>query len=205
MGSLVAFATPSYGQEAMPATPTITVNIFNERHPISPYVYGGNFAKDGAFLKKTGTRLSRWGGNIATTHNWKQRIRNTGADWYFQNFGDEDTVEWVKQVQNGGAAAMIGIPMVDWTPKAAGLHSYSVKKYGPQQKVDPERPDAGNGVRLDGTTILTNDPNDAYVPLRDRPMPGDPPGTVYRSEWIEQLKQAFGNYPHFYEFDNEPE
>ncbi|MBC8139389.1 MAG: glycoside hydrolase family 44 protein, partial [Fibrella sp.] len=163
------------------------------------------FPKDAAFLRKTGTRLSRWGGNIATTHNWKQRIRNTGADWYFENFGDESTIEWVKMVQSGGSAAMIGIPMVDWTPKAAGLRSYSVQKYGKQQKVDPERPDAGNGVRLDGTPILTNDPNDAYVPLRDRPAPGDLPGTIYRSEWIEQLKAAFGSYPHFYEFDNEPE
>lgn len=190
-----------------PASPpaVITVNTFNERHRISPYVYGGNFPKDGAFIRKTGTRLSRWGGNIATTHNWKQRIRNTGSDWYFENFDDESTLAWVKRMQDNGSAAIIGIPMVDWTPKAAGLHSYSIQKYGPQQKADPERPDAGNGVRLDGTLIRTNDPNDAYVPLRDRPLPGDPPGTVYRSEWIEQLKQTFGAHPHFYEFDNEPE
>jgi hypothetical protein len=202
---LFGLTTASYAQKPAPEPAEITVNVFNERHPISPYVYGGNFPKDGAFLRKTGTRLSRWGGNIATTHNWKQRVRNTGADWFFENFDDESTIEWVRRVQEGGSAAMVGIAMVDWTPKAAGLRSYSVRKYGPQQKTDPERPDAGNGVRLDGTPILTNDPNDAYVPLRDRPMPGDPPGTVYRSEWIEQLKRAFGDHPHFYEFDNEPE
>lgn len=203
--SLSASSIASLGQDAASTTPTITVNVFNERHLINPYVYGGNFPKDGAYIKKTGTRLSRWGGNIATTHNWKQRIRNTGSDWFFSNYNDEDTIEWVKRVQNSGSAAMIGIPMVDWTPKAPGLHSYSVKKYGPQQKTEPNQPDAGNGIRLDGTPILTNDPNDAYVPLRDRPRPGDPPGTVYRSEWIQALKKAFGNHPHFYEFDNEPE
>lgn len=202
---LSASAAPAHAQSDQARPTTITVNVFNERHRISPYVYGGNFPRDGAFLQKTGTRLSRWGGNIATTHNWKQRIRNTGADWFFENFKDESTIEWVKWVQKGGSAAMIGIPMVDWTPKAAGLRSYSVQKYGKQQKVDPERPDAGNGVLPDGKPILTNDPNDAYVPLRDRPSQGDPPGTIYRSEWIAALKKAFGNHPHLYEFDNEPE
>jgi len=111
---------------AAPSPPTITVNIFNERHQISTFVYGGNFPKDDAFIRQTGTTLSRWGGNIATTHNWKQHIRNTGADWYFENFDDEDTIEWVKRVQNGGSAALIGIPMVDWTPKAARLRRYNV-------------------------------------------------------------------------------
>lgn len=200
-----ALSTPAHAQSNASEAPTITVNIFNERHPISPFVYGGNFPKDEAFLRKTGTTLSRWGGNIATSHNWKLHLRNTAADWFFENFDDTSTIDWVKWVQDAGSAAMVGIAMVDWTPKAAGLRSYSVKKYGPQQKTDPDRPDAGNGVTPDGKQILTNDPNDAYVPLRDRPMPGDPPGTIYRSEWIEQLKRAFGNRPHLYEFDNEPE
>jgi hypothetical protein len=192
-------------QSVVPDSPTITVNVFNERHAINPYVYGGNFPKDGEFIRKSGTPLSRWGGNIATSHNWKLHLKNTAADWYFENFGDTDSVGWVKWVQDAGSAAIVGIAMVDWTPKAPGLHSYSVKKYGPQQKTDPHRPDAGNGVTPDGKPILTNDPNDAYVPLRDRPSPGDPKGTVYRSEWIEQLKLTFGTHPHLYEFDNEPE
>ena len=202
---LAALAVPAHAQTSPAETPTITVNIFNERHPISPLVYGGNFPKDGAFIKTTGTRLCRWGGNIATSYNWKQQVRNTAADWYFENFDDEtNTIDWVKWVQASGSAAMIGIPMVDWTPKAAGLKSFSVKKYGPQQKTDPERPDGGNGMTPDGKPIK-NDPNDAYVPLRDRPSPGDAPGTIYRSEWIERLKGAFGKHPHLYEFDNEPE
>jgi hypothetical protein len=203
--SLTALSMPSPAQDIAHGAPTITVDVFNERHPISPYVYGGNFPKDGAFIRKTGTRLSRWGGNIATSYNWKLHLRNTAADWYFENFDDTDTVAWVKWVQNSGSAAIVGIAMVDWTPKAAGTHSYSVRKYGKQQKTDPNRPDAGNGVTPDGKPILSNDPNDAYVPLRDLPSPDDPPNTIYRSEWIEQLKLAFGNHPHLYEFDNEPE
>jgi len=184
---------------------TINVNAFNERHAISPFVYGGNFPKDGEFIQQSGTRLSRWGGNIASSYNWKLHLHNTAADWYFENFPDNDTTEWVKWVQNAGSSAMVGIAMVDWTPKDGTSHSYSVAKYGPQQKTDQWRPDAGNGIKPDGSPILDNDPRDAYVPLLDQPAPGDPPGSIYRSEWIEQLKQAFGTHPHIYEFDNEPE
>ena len=201
---LAAYPARSQSQKTTPATPAITVNIFNERHAISPLVYGGNFPEGDPFIGTTGTRLCRWGGNIATSYNWKLHLHNTAADWYFENFGNVDSVNWVRRVENAGSAAIVGIPMVDWTPKAAGLSSFSIKKYGPQQKTDPERPHAGNGLTLDGKPIR-NDPQDAYVPLLDRPSPSDPPGSIYRSEWIGQLKGAFGAYPHLYEFDNEPE
>ncbi len=205
---LAATTAASRAQNVAQTPPTINVSVFNERHTISPYVYGGNWpnldqGKD--FIQTTGTRLSRWGGNDITSYNWKLRIRNTAADWYFENFVDQDSIEWVKKVERAGSDAMVGIAMVDWTPKAPDLRSYSVKKYGPQQKTDPYRPDAGNGIRPDGASMRDNDPSDAYVPLRDRPAPGDPPGTIYRDQWIERLKQAFADHPHIYEFDNEPE
>jgi hypothetical protein len=191
-------------QSAASGSPTITINIFNERHLISPYVYGGSFPKDSGFVRSTGTRLCRWGGNSSTSYNWKLRLQNTAADWYFENFNGVSIIDWVKWIDASGSAAMVAIPMVDWTPKAAGEYSFSVKKYGPQQKTDPYLPDAGNGMLLGGKPVQ-NDPNDAYVPLLDRPSPADPPGSVYRSELIETLKGAFGPYPHIYEFDNEPE
>jgi len=201
---LAAISTPLYAQESASGMPTITVNTFDERHLISPYIYGGNFPKDAAFIQTTGTRLARWGGNDRTSYNWKLHLRNTASDWYFENFTDVDSTDWVKWVQDAGSAAIVGIAMVDWTPKEPDTHSFSVAKYGPQQKTDQYRPDAGNGTAPDGKSIQ-NDPNDAYVPLRDRPSPGDPPGTIYRNGWIEQLKLAFGSHPHLYEFDNEPE
>jgi hypothetical protein len=201
---LAALSAPSRAQNVASGTPTITVNAFDERHPISPYIYGGNFPKDSAFIRATGTRLSRWGGNDRTSYNWKLHLRNTAADWYYENFIDVDSTDWVKSVQDSGSAAIVGISMVDWTPKEPDTHSFSVTKYGPQQKTDQYRPDAGNGTTLAGKPIR-NDPKDAYVPLRDRPSPGDPPGAIYRNGWIEQLKLAFGSHPHLYEFDNEPE
>jgi len=204
MPAAAALSTPSIAQTtAVPST--ITVNVFNERHPINPYVYGGNFPGNSDFITKSGTRLCRYGGNIATSTNWKLHIHNTAADWYFENFTDDKSLmDWVKWVQQAGSDAMIGVAMVDWTPKAPETASYTVAKYGPQQKTDPERPANGNGMTVDGKPIK-NDPNDAYVPLRDHPSPGDAPGTIYRDEEIKALKAAFGNHAHLYEFDNEPE
>jgi endoglucanase len=194
--------------DAAPTNATITVSVFDQRHPISKYVYGGNWPdidKGSQLIQQSGTTISRWGGNSISCYNWKLHLQNTAADWYFENFKGADSIQWVKKVEAVGSDAIVGISMLDWVPKAADTHAYSVAKYGPQQKTDPQRPDCGNGVRLDGTQILTNDPNDAFVRLRDRPSPSDPPGTVYRSEWIAQLKKAFASHPHFYEFDNEPE
>ena len=52
---------------------------------------------------------------------------------------------------------MLTIPMLDWIakvgPNREKLASFSVAKYGPQQKTDPYMPDAGNGNKPDGKPI----------------------------------------------------
>ncbi len=186
-------------------TTQITVNVYNDRHSISKYIYGGSFPVDAAYIRGTGMTLSRWGGNNMTSYNWKLKAVNLDFDWFFENQKGDDSLAWVKWVEDAGSAAIINIPMVDWAPKDYTSNSYSVKKYGKQAAMANDRPDAGNGKSPDGAPITTNDPSDAYVPLLDKPGPDDPPGSVYRDEWIRQLAKAFGNWPHFYEADNEPE
>jgi aryl-phospho-beta-D-glucosidase BglC (GH1 family) len=65
-----ALAPPTVGprsvQDPMSATPTITVNVFEERHPISKYIYGRNWPNiDNVtnFIRQSGTTILRWGGN----------------------------------------------------------------------------------------------------------------------------------------------
>ena len=42
-----------------PETPTVTVNVFNERHLISPYIYGGNFPNtETDFIEKTDSAVA---------------------------------------------------------------------------------------------------------------------------------------------------
>ena len=123
-GVMAALPMMAHAQDAAQETPTVTVNVFNERHPISPYIYGGNFPDTKTdFIEKTGTRLSRYGGNILSSHNWKLRLRNICADWYFENHGDEYTPDWARTVQKHGSAAIVNMP------ESASPHSSAARMF----------------------------------------------------------------------------
>jgi hypothetical protein len=66
-----------------PAAVTVTVNP-SGKHPISPYIYGLNFASkvDGA---PTGITLDRSGGNRWTAYNWETNASNAGSDYQYEN------------------------------------------------------------------------------------------------------------------------
>jgi len=56
---------------------TITINISQGRHQISPYIYGSN-------TDLTGTEnftAKRLGGNRMTGYNWENNASNAGSDW----------------------------------------------------------------------------------------------------------------------------
>ncbi|MHB8734062.1 MAG: glycoside hydrolase family 44 protein [Terriglobales bacterium] len=188
----------------------ITVNTLAERHPISPYVYGVNFGVDANYMSDSGATLSRWGGNDRSRYNWKLKATNSAADYYFENhastFGANGSAEdFIAAMIAGGGTPIMTLPMLNWVAKDTSSHGFSVAKYGAQQKVDPYNLDAGNGMHLDGSKLTGNDPTDSSVPLLNTSSISDPPGTVYRSEWVAALAAAFGNSPHFYDLDNEPE
>ena len=87
---------------------------------------------------------------------------------------------------------------MDWSPKAAGECSFSVKKYGAQKATAPDNPDCGNGVLLNGDPVQ-NDPNDAYVPVT----------TSFAEQWVQQIMTAYGpanaGGVRLWSMDNEPE
>ena len=89
--------------------------------------------------------------------------------------------------------------MIGWVAKSRTPgSSFSVAKYGPQQKTDPIWPDFGNGVKPDGTMITNNDPNDTCMPIDES----------WTSDWVKYLVGKFGNAAHggvaIYALDNEP-
>ena len=57
-----AVATP------VPAAKTVhvAVDVLSNRHPISPYVYGGAYPKDAASITDSGITVVRWGGNATS-------------------------------------------------------------------------------------------------------------------------------------------
>ena len=66
-----------------PAAVTVTVNP-NSTHPISPYIYGINFATKLDGLPSALT-LDRSGGNRWTAYNWETNASNAGSDYQYQN------------------------------------------------------------------------------------------------------------------------
>jgi hypothetical protein len=192
---------------------SVTVDVLNNRHAISPYVYGGAYPKDAPTITDSGMTAVRWGGNATSTYNWQLFTDNAAADWYFEDFGyseigDADSIQYIKDVKAAGSNPLMTMVMLPWVAKSAegsgnGHWSFSVAKYGAQCGVDPYNTDAGNGVKSDCSASLTADPNDAYWPLLDQPGSSDPAGSVYRNQWAAALAAAFGPAPHFYDMDNE--
>jgi hypothetical protein len=196
---------------------TVVVNVLQDRHPISPLIYGANFPSDTSYITDEGVTLVRWGGNASTPYNWKNFDTNASADWYFQNRPMDsnalyqDSTNFVSTIANAGAVPIMTIGMLPWVAKDGlwSSYSFSVTKYGAQCKTNPYVTingvyDDGNGVKSDCATNVTgNSPNDAYVPLLDSPGTSDPAGSVYRNQWVAALATKYGNQPHWYNMDNE--
>jgi Glycoside hydrolase family 44 len=170
------FVGTSKTSEVTNAVVTVIVDATADRHPISPGIYGVAFASSNQ-LNDLNVPLNRSGGNAETRYNWQLNAHNRGGDWYFESVDDGNATpgaaadDFVANSRNGGAQAMITVPMIGWMPKLGSgrsrLASYSIAKYGPQTGRDSQSfSDAGNGIGTNNTThthwfITTNDPNDA--------------------------------------------
>lgn len=223
-----ASGTASVTVTASSGTPvTVNVNVFANRHTISPYVYGGNVSGP-TDVADMGLQLARWGGNATSTYNWQLHTYNADADYYFEDFGvgnangnDNDSVQFITDVQNAGANVVTTMPMLGWVAQSAengsnGHWSYSVAIYGAQCAVDPYNTDAGDGLQTDcQTPVTTSAVTSAYYPLLDDSSQSCPTGNcVYRQPWAQALAGAFTSsicsvpYStitscHFYDMDNE--
>ncbi len=186
---------------------TITVDAAANRHEIDPRIYGLAYATPDQ-LKDLRAPTNRMGGNSTSRYNWKQNADNRANDWYFESIPDasatpgERADTFITKTREGGAEPMLTIPMLDWVAtvgtRREKLASFSVKRYGPQQKTDPYLADAGNGVRQDGKQISGNDPTEANV--RN--------SVAFEQEWIRHLVRRHGTAAtgglRTYILDNEP-
>ncbi len=202
----------SYTQTLAPMAvngPTLQISPSLDRHAISPYIYGMNFA-DEAFAQELRLPVNRWGGNATTRYNWQNDASNHASDWYFENLPEANpnpsslpngstTDRFVDQNRRTNTQSLITLPLIGWTPKSRAVAcGFSVAKYGTQQSTDFWQPDCGNGVRTDGTEITGNDPTDTSTAI-------DP---TFVQGWINHLKARYGTAGQggvtFYDLDNEP-
>ncbi|HTQ49528.1 MAG TPA: glycoside hydrolase family 44 protein [Candidatus Acidoferrales bacterium] len=194
------------------ATIAIAVDALANRHSISPLIYGTAFATSNQLADLNFT-MNRSGGNSETRYNWQLNAHNHAADWYFESIDDGNATPgatadaFVANSKNGGAQAMITIPMIGWMPRLgpsrSKLWSYSTNKYGPQTDSDIHNapynnPDAGNGISITNNTHITwNNPNDANFPTN----------VAFQQAYVQHLLGQWGSSTNggvgFYIMDNE--
>jgi hypothetical protein len=191
------------------AGPALRVDVGSGRHPISPYIYGMNFAEEG-LAAELRLPVRRWGGNATTRYNWQTDTNNHASDWYFENIPNDNanpaalpdgssSDQFVEQDRRTGTATLLTVPLIGWTPhgRAYGC-GFSVAKYGAQASTDPWRADCGNGVRTNGSDVTGNDPHD----VSDAITP------TFVQDWMRHLSGRYGSAAaggvRFYNLDNEP-
>jgi len=70
-------------------------------------------------LQDLNAPLHRSGGNAETRYNWQLNATSHAADWYFESIADANTVggdgdDFIQESKNGGAQAMLTIPIIGW-------------------------------------------------------------------------------------------
>ncbi len=185
----------------------IAVDAQANRHAISPLIYGVAFAATGQLLDLNAP-LHRSGGNGTSTYNWQNNAWNHAADWFFESIAESSSVagadgdDFITTSKNGGAQAMLTIPIIGWVAKLGPgrtiLASYNTNKYGSQSATDPYFPAAGNGVSLaTGLDITTNDPTEANLAA----------DTNFQAGWVQHLTNTWHSATNgglvYYIMDNE--
>lgn len=210
VGAVVAAGALAVMLPAAAQNPAVTVRVDanRNRRAINPNIYGTAFASRAA-LADLNCPLNRSGGNAASRYNWQLNASNRAADWYFESIGEASAIPgehgdtFISESKAAGAQAMLTLPMLDWVaklgPNRAKLCSFSRAKYGAQQDADWQWfPDAGNGVRTNGTEIAGNNPTDAHVPS----------DSLFQQGWVQHLVGRWGTAARgglrYYLMDNEP-
>ncbi|MBC7808239.1 MAG: glycoside hydrolase family 44 protein [Akkermansiaceae bacterium] len=196
-------------QTSIPASGIITVavDVTKNRRAINPMIYGAAYAEDAA-IKDLRLPNHRLGGNNTSRYNWRENADNRGNDWFFQSIGDKSAVPgervdtFIRRSRQNGAEPMVTIPIIGHVaklgPDRGKLWSYSVAKYGAQQKTDEYNKDSGNGTKSDGKPVTGNSPLDANI-VAD---------ALYQKPWLQNIVKVNGAANRkglrYYVLDNEP-
>jgi hypothetical protein len=189
--------------------PALSVDAANSLHPISPDIYGMNDWFH-AFTAQTASAVALsvddWTGDQTTRYNYQLDTDNGAREGFFENnpgpyagYPDNSVFNTqVEQDQSTSTHTVATVPLIGWTALRSTACSFSVAKYGPQQATDPNHPDCGNGVLLNGNGVV-NDPQDTSEPIDQSFVAG----------WVSYLAGKFGTAANggvkVYELDNEPD
>jgi len=185
----------------------VVVDCTAPGHRISPLIYGIAFnnmreSKD-THQWDLGATARRWGGNPTSRYNWKLgHVWNTANDYFFRNVVVGDNAQYTSDnflqanLQHGLQSALT-VPILGWVSKDATSVSFPKSTFGPQQKMDPDVPEAGNGIAPSGEALTPPPPTQTSVEA--------PPSFIH--EWIRSIREkdkTRGRSVHQYILDNEP-
>ena len=199
---------------------TVVINTSEDRHQISPYVYGMASAP-AEYLQDLKLGSNRWGGNPSSTYNWtKGNCWNAGRDWGFRNgnYGHNSPADrrpsgvadnFISTNKAWGVATVLTIPTIGFVARDDNNNTRSIDV--PAQ--------GGVPISSGSDAIKGYDPsyNQMKVYVRSYPRKNGPfqfppdlsDNAVYQDEWVAHLVHTFGNAAHggvkFYEMDNEPD
>ena len=131
-------------------------------------------------------------------------MSNHASDWYFLNEaqsesgGQNSAAAFIESVSNANASALLTVPTMGWVACSGGTWGpgcaakapgFSVKKYGAQKATECTQgqpswcdADAGNGVWVNGSDVVGNDPFDTSVRVN----------ASFVVEWIRALRAGPG-------------
>jgi hypothetical protein len=192
--------------DAARAHVTLTVDVAQGRHAISPLIYGVNFASQVSGLGKAfRVPVDRWGGNSTSRYNYTNNTYNTGSDYYFENIvasGDGTLGSFVRTDRRRHSRSLVTVPMVGWVSKSSPSQhpftcSFPKTDFPSQNSFDFWDPNCGNGVN--GGTNLTADPRTTSTAA----------GSSFVKQMVRHLVSTYGRAKHggvrFYDLDNEPD
>jgi hypothetical protein len=200
-------------QDAGAATgPSLSIDAGANQHPISPLIYGLNFA-DANLAQELQLPIDRWGGNSTTRYNWQIDAHNTGSDYYFENIPDGDSTtlpndstadRFIEQDRSTNTQTLLTIPLIGWTPKRRlPDHPYDCgfprTAFQSQQSFDQYDDNCGNGLDPGGNPVTSsNTAANTSIAI----------GPAFVQSWVQHLVGRYGTAAQggvkFYNLDNEP-
>jgi len=197
------FAAPA--KKATKAALSVDANA--GRHPISPYIYGINFAgRTSGLTTAFNVPVDRWGGNATSRYNYTNNTYNTGEDWYFENIvaaSGQTLTATIERNRAAKSASLVTVPMIGWVSKDSPTShpftcSYPRSSFANQDSFDPWDANCGNGTTNGYSTQLNADPNTTSTAA----------GATFARNMVSSLVGRYGTAAaggvKFYSLDNEP-
>jgi hypothetical protein len=198
---------------ALAAAPVLSVDAASGRHPISPLIYGWNFA-DPAFAAEIDLPVDRRGGNRADTLNWQTGFENTSLDYFFEDLPwcwgsspcdamTDPAHAYTDQIDSDqalGAKTILDVPLLGFVAGGAGHFDHPFVCSYTTGNVDPYQTDCGDNMNVDRTAFLSNDDKSGVSGVAATP--------AFQADWVDDLVTRYDSAANggvaFYELGNEP-